>query len=269
MKSIKTAPVADVTPVAIVADADQKVRATSIKTMGDITALLQEAEALPGEILALNDILSGTSSVAAACVNHGLVVGEEVQANYVNRFRNRTATIFLSVFKNICEPVSKKNAKVANAETAIEDAKNLADKMAAWIAGGERGRKPGEGNRPKWEIALEKAHAEARRFARQNLDIAEQGRITPDMQENFVKEFRTIYTEALNNLAKKYPDHISGETENIEKLANKGVKLLAVEKSAQKVGLNSTKPKTPKNAEIEIPVTDTDSVVEPEPVEAE
>jgi hypothetical protein len=236
--------------------ADLKVRSTSLKTMGDIHALISEAGATENEVAALHDILTGQSTVALACQNHGIVEGEEPIANTVNRFRNRAATILMDALKVITAPVVNHFNAEAQALADAEAQTTLAEKLAEWEKTGRHGRKPGESNRPKSEIAIEKAHAEARRESRDSLGIAAQGRINPELQEKFVDKFRSFYTKSLTKLARKYED--IGDEAKIEKMVNKGVKELAVEKSAQK-------PKAVKSKKTEVenvPSTETT----PEPV---
>jgi hypothetical protein len=245
------------TKITTIPNADAKVSKTVLGTMNDIHTMLANTGAEPNEVRAMSAIFSGVS-IADAAAENGLAVEGETTANTVNRFRNRMATIMIAAFKNIARPVAEIVSAERNAEKNAENEAKLADQLAAWEASGGRGRKPGEGNRPKSEIALEKAHAEARRLARENLSIPAQGRIAPDMQEKYVREFEKLYTKALTNIGKKYADEITLDETKIEKMVKRGIKDLKVSATAQK----AVKGKTAKGkkgetvAETEAPTED-------------
>lgn len=227
---------------AIIPNADAKVRSTSIKTLGDIHALLIEAGAEPHEVTAISAHICG-DSISNACVENGMAVEGESNANTVNRSRNRFATILLDLLRTVAAPVAEKVSAERNAEKDAERQASIADKLKAWEDGHGRGRKPGLGNRPKHEIAIEKANAEARRMARKGLGISEQGRIVPDMQEKYGKEFRDLYTKALKAIGKEYSEVLSLDAEKIEKMVNKAIKNLKIAAVAQK----AIKPKVQKD----------------------
>ena len=242
-------------------DPTQKVKATSFKTIEDVQKHLMEAGASNDEANALIEKFTGTS-VMAACKANNLVVEGEAPANTVARARNRFCTILLNLFDKMCEPAAKKVDAEAKIQAEADSKAELAASIIEWEKNGQRGRKPGEGNRPKWQIALDKAFAEAKRCARQNLNIAEQGRITPDKQDAFVAEFKVIYTHDLTELAAKFPENISGDEAKITKMVNHGVKELAVTPTAQKAV------KVPKAKKTDA-VPATEAVVESELVVSE
>jgi hypothetical protein len=230
---------------ATIQHADNKLRKTSLSTMSDIHTLLTEAGATSDEVKAMSAVISGTS-VRKACLAYGLNVPKEKTANTVNRVRARFATIMLDMLKNIAAPVAAIAAAVKDAENETERQAKIVKKLAAWEENGGHGRKPGEGNRPKAEIALEKAHSETRRLARENLSIPANGRIAPEMQEKYVREFLDLYTKALKEIGKKYAD-LNLDADKIEKMVNRGIKDLKVSAKAQKaVNANSQKPKSQK-----------------------
>jgi hypothetical protein len=214
--------------------ADSKVVPTKIQTLSDIHKLLADAGADENEIRAISAHLTG-DSLLEACVNNGLAKDNEEAPNTVNRSRTRFGTITMSMLRNIVKPITDSLKSETDVQKEAARAAEIEQAQAEWEKSGGRGRKPGEGNRPRWEIALEKAEGEAKRVARELLNIPAQGRLRPELHEPFAIKFKETYTSGLVSLAAKYPENISGDMDKIEKMVNKGIKNLAVSPAAQKV----------------------------------
>jgi hypothetical protein len=257
---------------ASIPNADLKVRKTSIATLGDIHTLLAEAGAEQNEISAFSAHITGSSLLNAA-VENGLQVKGEVPANTVGRTRARLNTLMIAMFKAIAAPAAEAVAAENQAQVEAENEAELAEKIAKWEQGGCIGRKPGEGNRPKYETRIEQAHKQARRDARKGLGIKEQGRIVPDMQAKFVEKFTALYAKALKGINKEFD--LGYDEAKIEKMVKAGVKLLPA--AAQKAAKQSPKAKgkgKDKGNKVQpesVPATDSETADQTEavPVETE